>query len=158
MSKIFRWFIFFILIGTLIFLAIHYYRDIDFYFGISFISPIFISTIINYFIFISHSRKYSKTSSFKLSFFLVGVISLYFVIFELFQFILFFEYRGEELIYHLFLTLICLMIYIISIGIDRNRDEIIFLDRDVYYLGSRFNRDKIENQENSDTRDDSNQQ
>ena len=163
MSKNFRWFIYLIPIVTLIFLGVYsnwniYDVEVFFDFGIKFIFPIFISTIINYFIFISHSRKYSKTSSFKLIFFLVGVISLSLFIFELLEFTLSFEYLGEEFIYHLFSTLTCLMIYIISIGIDRNRDQIIFLERDVYYLESKFNRDKIENQENSDTRNDSNQQ
>ncbi len=157
MSKIFRWIIYLIPIVILIFFAINSsyywygYEDDLINFGVI----IIISTIINYFVFISHARKYSKTSSFKLSFFLVGVISLSLFINE-FTFLL--KDPGEELINPLVKTLICLMIYIISIGIDRNRDEIIFLDRDVYYLGSKFNRDKIENQENSDTRDDSNQQ
>ena len=162
MRNIFRWVFYLSPIVMIIFFALksgdYYWGSYEVDYAISFGVITFFSTIINYFIFISHSRKYSKTSSFKLSFFLVGVISLSLFIFELLEFTLSFEYLGEEFIYHLFSTLTCLMIYIISIGIDRNRDQIIFLERDVYYLESKFNRDKIENQENSDTRNDSNQQ
>jgi len=72
----------------------------------------------------------------------VGVLSLSLFINE---FIFLLRDTSEGIINPIVKTLICLMIYIISLGIDRNRDEIILLERDVYYLESKFNRDKIEN-------------
>ena len=161
MTNIFRWFFYLTPIVIIIIGAIYssnfywdgYYAD-DF--GITFGVSIVTSTIINYFAFIYHSRKYSKTSLFKVIFFLVGLLSLSFFVFECrFLFRLLSEDlfdNVEELINPLIKTLICLMVYIISLGIDRNRDEIILLERDFYYLESKFNRDKIGNKQNSDNR------
>ena len=153
MRNIFRWFFYLSPIVMIIFFALksgdYYWGSYEVDYAISFGVITFFSTIINYFIFISYSRKYSKTSSFKFSFFLVGVLSLSLFINE---FIFLLRDTSEGIINPIVKTLICLMIYIISLGIDRNRDEIILLERDVYYLESKFNRDKIENQENSDTK------
>ena len=153
MRNIFRWVFYLSPIVIITFFALksgdYYWGSYEVDYAISFGVITFFSTIINYLIFISYSRKYSKTSSFKLIFFFVGVLSLSLFINE---FIFLLRDTSEGIINPIVKTLICLMIYIISLGIDRNRDEIILLERDVYYLESKFNRDKIENQENSDTK------
>ena len=146
MRNIFRWVFYLSPIVMIIFFALksgdYYWGSYEVDYAISFGVITFFSTIINYLIFISYSRKYSKTSSFKLIFFFVGVLSLSLFINE---FIFLLRDTSEGIINPIVKTLICLMIYIISVGIDRNRDEIILLERDVYYLESKFNRDKIEN-------------
>ena len=87
MRNIFRWFFYLIPIVMLLFFALksgdYYWDTYEVDYAISFGVITFFSTIINYFIFISYSRKYSKTSSFKFSFFLVGVLSLSLFINEL---------------------------------------------------------------------------
>ena len=146
MRNIFRWVFYLSPIVMIIFFALksgdYYWGSYEVDYAISFGVITFFSTIINYLIFISYSRKYSKTSSFKLIFFFVGVLSLSLFINE---FIFLLRDTSEGIINPIVKTLICLMIYIISLGIDRNRDEIILLERDVYYLESKFNGDKIEN-------------